>query len=112
MRVGTADAGDNQWHFAANESFYLYDDIVPLVHALRNASFLNFTRPTLPFVAGQMLHEVAPLLRTQPSAARAHDSAAIPPCALLSHTAGVLWRGACLRCVSGWTTRPTRSAAA
>jgi hypothetical protein len=50
-------SGDNQWHFAANTSFYLYNDLVPLIEAFRNVSFLPFTRADLPFVAGQMLHE-------------------------------------------------------
>jgi hypothetical protein len=52
---GTADAGDNQWHFAANASYYLFHDVIPLMQAFRNTSFLNFSHPHLPFVAGQML---------------------------------------------------------
>ena len=52
---GTADAGDNQWHFAANASFYLFHDVIPLMEAFRNTTLLPFSHPHLPFVAGQML---------------------------------------------------------
>ena len=54
---GTADAGDNQWHFYANTSWYLYHDLVPMIEAVRNVTYLPFSKPTLPFVAGQMLPE-------------------------------------------------------
>ena len=53
---GEYDAGDN---FVpgrvVNGSVYLERDIGPLIAAFRNTTFLNFSSPTLPFVAGQML---------------------------------------------------------
>ena len=52
---GEHDAGDNGQGNVANTTFYLQNDIGPLIAALRNTSYINFTSPTLPFVAGQML---------------------------------------------------------
>ena len=52
---GTCDAGDNSFHVAANASFHLHHNLIPLVTALRNYSYLHFTRPTLPFMLSQML---------------------------------------------------------
>ena len=49
------NAGDNAQGNIANASYYLTHDIMPMVAALRNTSYLNFTSPTLPFIAGQML---------------------------------------------------------
>ena len=52
---GEHDAGDNGAGHVANTTFYLQNDIGPMIAAFRNTTFLNFSSPTLPFVAGQML---------------------------------------------------------
>lgn len=52
---GEHDAGDNGDGNIANTSYYLNHDIIPLIHALRNTSYIHFTSPSLPFVVGQML---------------------------------------------------------
>ena len=51
---GSYDAGDNAQHASLNSSAYL-QQLLPLVAALRNVSFLPFSSPRLPFLAGQML---------------------------------------------------------
>ena len=52
---GEHDAGDNAQGNIANTSYYLNHDITPMIHALRNASFIPFSSPSLPVVVGQML---------------------------------------------------------
>ena len=52
---GECDAGDNGPGRYANTTQYLENDMTPLIGAFRNTSFLNFTSPNLPFMAGQML---------------------------------------------------------
>ena len=52
---GECDAGDNGAGLYANTSQYLYADILPMIAALRDTSFIKFTSPSLPFVAGQMV---------------------------------------------------------
>ena len=52
---GEHDAGDNAQGNIANTSYYLNHDIIPMIHALRNTSYIHFTHHTLPFIAAQML---------------------------------------------------------
>ena len=52
---GEHDAGDNFDGNVANTSYYLDQDITPMVEALRNTSYIHFTSPSLPVVVGQML---------------------------------------------------------
>ena len=52
---GTCDAGDNSQHVAANASYHLNHNLVPLIASLRNSTLLPFTSPSLPFVLSQML---------------------------------------------------------
>ena len=52
---GTCDAGDNSQHVAANASYHLNHNLIPLIAALRNTSYLHFTSPNLPFLLSQML---------------------------------------------------------
>ena len=54
---GECDAGDNMKNYSATTAQYLYDDLLPLISAVRNTSYLNFSSPTLPFVCGQLLPE-------------------------------------------------------
>ena len=52
---GEDDAGDNFHAYNASTSVHLYQNVLPLIAALRNTSLLPFTRPSLPFVCGQLL---------------------------------------------------------
>ena len=52
---GEDDAGDNFRNYSASTDVYLRTDIIPLVEALRNTSFIEFSHATLPFVCGQLL---------------------------------------------------------
>ena len=49
------DAGDNAQGNIANTSYYITQDFIPLVAALRNTSYIHFTHAALPVVVGQML---------------------------------------------------------
>jgi len=51
---GECDAGDNGNYIYHNKTQYL-SDILPMIAAFRNTSFLNFTSAELPFVVGNML---------------------------------------------------------
>ena len=53
---GEQDAGDN-WDgpYAANTSYYLTHDIIPMIAAFRNTTLIPYTHHTLPFVVGQLL---------------------------------------------------------
>ena len=52
---GEHDAGDNGQGNIANTSYYLNADILPMIAALRDTAYINFSSPSLPFMAGQML---------------------------------------------------------
>ena len=56
---GEADADDNPRGLFANASTYVFDMMLPMVSAFRNASLIPFTRPDLQLVAGATLQSWA-----------------------------------------------------
>ena len=64
---GEKDAGDN-WGgpYFANTTYYLTHDIIPMIAAFRNTTLVPYSRPTLPFVVGQLLPSWSTIPAGQP----------------------------------------------